>query len=82
MALRQCEGLERNAKRKRKLSNCRSRNNTGVYLVDGKHVLCASCFEVWLEVNSLDEHRVVRLSDRDSDFSEFAHAATARTARA
>lgn len=77
MGFRQCEGLERVRERKRKLSNCRSRNNKAVWMVDGR-LLCTSCFEHYMESRSVDECRINRLSDQDCDFPESARQYTAR----
>jgi len=61
---------------------CKARNNAGVWLVDGK-AMCANCFEQLLSVSAVDEHRIVRVSDRDDDFSQWGRAATgARAAKA
>ncbi len=72
MALKRCEGLDRQRK------ECRSRNNKAVWLVDGKHLYCLSCFETFLATHALEDHRVVRLSDNERDFSETSRIATAR----
>lgn len=47
--------------------DCRSRNKTALWQVDGKGI-CGSCFEKLLESKAFDEMRIHRLSDRDSDF--------------
>jgi hypothetical protein len=77
----QCEGLERARERKRKLSNCRSRNSKAVFKVDG-HLFCLSCAEQYFETHFIDQCRVVRLSDNDKDFHDLSRAATARVASA
>lgn len=59
---------------------CRSRNTRGVWLIDG-HVYCCSCYERWQETHFFDEHRVVRVSNRESDFSENVHFGTSRPIR-
>lgn len=70
MPLRKCENLK-----------CRARNNRAGWLVDGKPT-CTSCMEKILEVKGIDGVRVYRLSDRESDYMESSHAATAHRVRA
>lgn len=78
MALQRCEGLQdRKNQSRHHGTECRSRNNRAVYMVDGK-MLCMNCFETWLEAHGLEGHRVTRLSDRDRDFNELARSATSR----
>lgn len=55
--------------------DCRSRNKTALWQVDGKGV-CGSCFEKILETKSFDELRINRLSNREVDF----HSPTKQTA--
>ena len=38
-----------------------------VWSVDGR-LFCQSCFDMWIEDNPLDEHKIIRLSDDEKDF--------------
>lgn len=38
-----------------------------VWSVDGT-TMCQSCFDMWIENNPLDEHKVIRLSEDEKDF--------------
>lgn len=57
--------------------HCRARKKRAVFLVDGKG-MCLSCFESWLEVNGMEQHRIYRTSDNERDFPAMAHCATNR----
>lgn len=52
-----------------KRKGCRSRHNTAVWLID-RVPFCNSCFTAWSETHFLDEHSVIRLSNRERDFPE------------
>jgi hypothetical protein len=38
-----------------------------VWSVDGK-LMCQSCFDLWIEDNPTDEHKILRLSEDEKDF--------------
>lgn len=62
MVRRECESIR-----------CLSKNyhRRAVWMID-RVPHCNPCFQRWLEENFLDEHRVIRLSEREEDFSEGA----------
>ncbi len=44
------------------------RHRHALWLIDGiPH--CNPCFGLWMERNFIEEHRVIRLSDKEDDFS-------------
>ncbi len=78
MQLQRCEGLQDRKSQSRHHGNeCRSRNNKGVWMVNGR-ILCASCYEKLLSDHSIDQLRICRLSDNERDFPESTRQYTAR----
>jgi hypothetical protein len=60
---------------------CRSRNNRALWAVDGS-ARCNHCFEVFMETASLDEHRIIRLTDDPRAFPEADYKYEHRVAQA
>ena len=70
MAFRLCEDKK-----------CRSRHPKAVFQVDGR-LKCFACYERFMETNFVDEHKIYRLSNKESDFPETMKQFTARAVSA